>query len=228
MSNVREININSTTYDIIGKGIVDQNNPSTPLKQWSGTKAQYDALVSGGTIDSNTLYNITDDEVITEFANTDLSNITATGQALFDAKANISLDNLDSTGQAVIDGQWVSSSLTLANNVSWTGSGTTYSLSNYLPNDSNKYEVIFSVYASTASTSGKFVGVALKTDIITSNFVSVCQARARTNDSVDCRGNVILPVGTGRSVTQYSTTSNNADGTYTIEACGYRRIGTNS
>lgn len=58
MSNVKELNVNNTTYDIIGKGVVDQNNPSTPLKQWSGTKAQYDAIV---TKDANTLYNITDD-----------------------------------------------------------------------------------------------------------------------------------------------------------------------
>ena len=58
MSNVKELNINSTTYDIIGKGVVDQNNPSTPLKQWTGTKAQYDSIVSK---DANTIYNITDD-----------------------------------------------------------------------------------------------------------------------------------------------------------------------
>lgn len=58
MSNVKELSVNNTTYDIIGKGVVDQNNPSTPLKQWSGTKAQYDAIV---TKDANTIYNITDD-----------------------------------------------------------------------------------------------------------------------------------------------------------------------
>lgn len=58
MANVKELNINSTTYDIIGKGIVDQNNTSTPLKEWSGTKAQYDAIA---TKDANTIYNITDD-----------------------------------------------------------------------------------------------------------------------------------------------------------------------
>lgn len=40
-------------------GVINQNNTSTALKSWSGTKAQYDAIVSK---DSNTLYNITDDE----------------------------------------------------------------------------------------------------------------------------------------------------------------------
>lgn len=43
-------------------GVINQNNTSTALKQWSGTRAQYDAIVSK---DSNTLYNITDDTDVT-------------------------------------------------------------------------------------------------------------------------------------------------------------------
>lgn len=39
-------------------GVINQNNATTALKQWSGTKAQYDAIV---TKDANTVYNITDD-----------------------------------------------------------------------------------------------------------------------------------------------------------------------
>ena len=39
-------------------GVIDQNNTSTAIKTWTGTKAQYDAIV---TKDSNTLYNVTDD-----------------------------------------------------------------------------------------------------------------------------------------------------------------------
>lgn len=39
-------------------GVIDQNNTSTAIKTWTGTKAQYDAIT---TKDSNTLYNITDD-----------------------------------------------------------------------------------------------------------------------------------------------------------------------
>lgn len=46
-------------------GVIDQNATTTAIKTWTGTKAQYDALVSGGTVDSNTLYNITDDSDIT-------------------------------------------------------------------------------------------------------------------------------------------------------------------
>ena len=42
-------------------GVIDQNATTTAIKTWTGTLAQYNALVSGGTVDSNTLYNITDD-----------------------------------------------------------------------------------------------------------------------------------------------------------------------
>lgn len=42
-------------------GVIDQNATTTAIKTWTGTLAQYNALVSGGTVDNNTLYNITDD-----------------------------------------------------------------------------------------------------------------------------------------------------------------------
>lgn len=56
MSDVKELNINNTTYDIKAKSVVDTNNGK--LKFWSGTRAEYDAIA---TKDANTLYNITDD-----------------------------------------------------------------------------------------------------------------------------------------------------------------------
>lgn len=55
MADVKELNINNTTYDIKAKTVVDTN--SGALKFWSGTKAQYDAIV---TKDSNTIYNVND------------------------------------------------------------------------------------------------------------------------------------------------------------------------
>ena len=54
---VKELEANDTVYDIIGKGIVN-NNSSTPLKMWSGTKDEYDALE---TKNNDTIYNVTDD-----------------------------------------------------------------------------------------------------------------------------------------------------------------------
>lgn len=56
MPSVKELEINNTVYDVKGKTVVDNN--SGELSFWSGSKAQYDAIV---TKDANTLYNITDD-----------------------------------------------------------------------------------------------------------------------------------------------------------------------
>ena len=39
-------------------GVIDQNNTSSALKQWSGTKTQYNAIVSK---DVNTIYSVTDE-----------------------------------------------------------------------------------------------------------------------------------------------------------------------
>lgn len=90
MSNVKELNVNNQTYDIVGKAVVDQNNSGTPVKVWTGTKAQYDLL----TPDANTIYNITDDEDPTTYANTSLSNLDPTGQAVIDGKVNKSGDTM--------------------------------------------------------------------------------------------------------------------------------------
>jgi len=54
---VKELEANGVVYDIISKGVMNNNN-ETPLKMWSGTKAEYNAIE---TKDENTLYNITDD-----------------------------------------------------------------------------------------------------------------------------------------------------------------------
>lgn len=39
-------------------GVINQNNTTSAIKTWTGTRAQYDAIA---TKDNNTLYNITDD-----------------------------------------------------------------------------------------------------------------------------------------------------------------------
>lgn len=53
------ISINRNASDELQTiGVINQNDPTTALKTWTGTKAQYDAIV---TKDPNTLYNVTDD-----------------------------------------------------------------------------------------------------------------------------------------------------------------------
>ena len=60
MSDVQELNINNSTYDIKAKSVVDTN--SGKVKFWTGTKEEYDAIT---TKDPATLYNITDDSDVT-------------------------------------------------------------------------------------------------------------------------------------------------------------------
>lgn len=56
MADVKELNINNTTYDIKAKTVVDNNG--TKLSMWSGTKQEYDNIA---TKDPNQLYFIEDD-----------------------------------------------------------------------------------------------------------------------------------------------------------------------
>lgn len=56
---VDNISINRNTDDELQTiGVINQNNITSAIKTWTGTKAQYDAII---TKDTNTLYNIIDD-----------------------------------------------------------------------------------------------------------------------------------------------------------------------
>lgn len=71
------------TNDVISvEGVKDQRNTSTAIKTWTGTKAQYDAIVSK---DNNTLYHITDDE---SSITTALNTLVQTTQASITAVIN--------------------------------------------------------------------------------------------------------------------------------------------
>lgn len=147
-----------------------------------------------------------------------------------DVSANQDLSNLSSTGQKVLDGQWVSidSNNQIADTVTWnnTVSEAVYDISSYLPNDNYNYEVLITCFVQTAATANKFVTVQLSSDIFTT--VYGIGTRASAAVSATANSNAIIPVGTGRTITQYATTSSNADGTYSLWIKGYRRIGTNS
>ena len=142
--------------------------------------------------------------------------------------ANVSLSNLDATGQKVLDGQWVYSDLTLVNNVTWDNTYTSphLDLSNYLPNDGNIYEVMIIGEAATGTTSGQFVSIYLSSDLISN--VEFCSVRTRSTASLQSAGVVVIPVGSGRWVSQYKSTSSNANGTFSLYAKAYRRVGTNN
>lgn len=69
MSDVSELGINNTVYDINSKSITDQNGGK--LRFWTGTRTQYDAIV---TKDAETLYTITDDVTDNNSIVADLNN----------------------------------------------------------------------------------------------------------------------------------------------------------
>ena len=122
------------------------------------------------------------------------------------------------------DGQWVSDYQTLVTDVAITTTDKTYSLNNYLPQDGYNYEVLMSVYLKTGATSGDYINFYIGSDIFSRT--NVASARTRTNSYMSAAGSTILPVGQGRTLTVLKNDSN-ANGTYTIYVCGYRRIGTN-
>lgn len=158
-------------------------------------------------------------------ANKDLSNLSQTGQAVIDGKADVSLSNLSSVGQKVLDGQWVVASISVASSASFPSSSPTeYSLAEYLPDDGYNYEVIFTAGITTGSTSGNQAYLSMQTDIQT-YAMPVCRTQTRSSNSVVDAGSIILPVGTGRTVSVYNFSSNT--GTYNLNARAYRRIGTN-
>ena len=156
-------------------------------------------------------------------ANTDLSNLSATGQAVIDGKANTSLSNLSSTGKTVLDGQWVAVNTTLANAVSLNGSSNlTYTLS--LPDSTYKYEVLLDLQIETGSTSGNRLNGSVSTDIVSD--IVLCSCRTRTASTMQSAGSAIVPVSTSHKV--YLLRNSNYNGTATLRFKGYRRIGTNS
>jgi len=144
-------------------------------------------------------------------------------------KANTDLSNISGTSTKSIDGQWVQTNETIASNVSWTGDGqsVTYSVSSFLPNDNYIYECMIAAFCTTSNISANFIDVQLSSDVLT-NSINVCHIRTRTSSTVDSSGNIILPVGTGRYITQKGSSSSNANGTYSLYLRGYRRVGTNT
>lgn len=139
--------------------------------------------------------------------------------------ANSDLSNLSATGKHVIDGQWVSSRKEIIiNGTPPTTKDVSFDLSSYLPNDGYTYEVLFSAVGTTGNVSGNGSVIILHTDLQPYN-AYIYAVRTRAASTVNAAGSVILPVGTGRTVSVNFSTNNT--GTYNLYAFGYRRIGTN-
>lgn len=99
-------NLTSTGNNLVNTALNTRDN-STRLKFWTGTKAQYDAI---STKDSNTLYNITDDQDITL---TLLQTIYPVGSVYLSTNATCPLASLFGTWTLVSNGRAL-----------WTGTGS--------------------------------------------------------------------------------------------------------
>lgn len=145
--------------------------------------------------------------------------------------ANTNLSNLSTTGKRVIDGQWVSdtSNIVSSNITVTTSYSNNWSLASYLPNDNYNYEVLFSIYGTTAPNSGATLDLRMGTDLILDNNneagVMALRGQTRTNSTMGYANCLILPVGTNRKVyiKSYGT------GVLSVlRVQAYRRLGTNS
>ena len=115
MSDVKELEINSTVYNIVGKAVIDENNASTPVKTWTGTSSDLPVSPS-----ADTLYYVTDTKQIL-LGSTILSDGLKKTYDLFDFKWS---------DHEITDQSWLQ-----ADTFSWQD-GTVYSDAyNHLNND---------------------------------------------------------------------------------------------
>lgn len=144
--------------------------------------------------------------------------------ALTYTPADTDLSNLSATGKTVIDGQWVSDNSTVVEGLQLnTSTNISYTLP--VPNDGYKYEVILTCTVESTATSGQQTAIYLSS---TEMPYAQCVARAmpRSSASVTAGGSIIIPIGTDRKLTVVRTTT--FYGTGYIYLRGYRRIGSNT
>ena len=118
-----------------------------------------------------------------------------------------------------LDGQWVKKNITVADSVAFKGYGETYSLSDYLPNDNNIYEVYGYGIVTTGNVSGNSSSLLVESPIC--DTFGVCRAITRTANTANASGMFIIPVDSSRQIKMASTSTT---GTYQIFLRGYRRI----
>ena len=124
-----------------------------------------------------------------------------------------------------IDGKWIVKTSSVASNVSLNNSSGTsidYSLSSYLPNDGNIYEVMLRAIVTTGTTSGHIVSVQLSSTVM-DDYIIIGRARTRASSSVDSGGTGILLVGPDRKITLSRSSSWN--GTLnSLHTLAYRKV----
>lgn len=170
-------------------------------------------LISGHQVLYSTTGNNTDGAMTQSVTTTELNG-----------KADTDLSNLSATGQKVLDGQWVSISVTIMSGQSLNGSANlSYTLSG-VPDDGYKYEVLLTGQTTSGTTAGNAVRLEVNSDAVTG--VIICASQTRTTSSILSGGAVVLPLTNSRKI--YVLRATYFNGTGTLYLRGYRRIGTNS
>ena len=190
-------------------------------------------ILAKGGLDNSSSSSITVDTELSSTSTNPIQNKVIT-TALND-RLNINASNLSSTGQKVFDGQWVASALQLMVNQDLTN--TTYhelDFSSYLPNDGYIYEVNITWWL--GATSPTEVGQENRINIglshIGASYAYLGSATASKISSTfsiyhNSLGTVTVVVGTSRKLKLI--VYNNSKGHMSdLSAVGYRRIGTNN
>ena len=122
-----------------------------------------------------------------------------------------------------IDGVWAGSYSVIFTGVSFTaGQSRTYSLSEYLPNDGNIYEVLFRGKVTTGAAAGDTARLNLTTSVVPASypFVAAQTPAARTMYVI---GSVLMPVGVDRNI-KVTNTSAGDTATFELTVSAYRKV----
>lgn len=153
------------------------------------------------------------DEVAEQKVDLDLSNISSEGKKLFDAKANTS----------ALDGAWTIKQVTIADEKAISKSTTqSFSLSSYLPDKTNKYEILVSLAATSDNGSHSCFFLYFKTDYLSTN-MPICRA-SRADGYAFAAGIATLLTSTGRKIYVYNTSNANDTSNYSLKLHAYRRV----
>lgn len=168
---------------------------------------------------SQSTANVTDltakiEEVKNSCVDLDLSNLSENGKSILNAKADASL----------LDGKWVHKGLNLCSSKTITANKTqTYSLSSYLPKDSNKYEVLVGLNADFPAKASSQAALYMSSDFITTT-IPMIRYRSGINYPTFSSGAATFIVGSGRKLSIFNTEYGVNTTTYSIKLTGYRKV----
>lgn len=124
-----------------------------------------------------------------------------------------------------LNGQFRLDAKTLLSNVTFTqGETKTFSLTDYLPNDGQLYEVFVNAWVRTGNTAGNSVGCQLKSDVMTNDGLRLCRVLTRTNSSEIASGTGIIPVGSQRILSFHNIDASGTSGQCGLILTGFRKV----